>query len=109
MNDFGDLDELERELGPSLRLALRRAADQITDDPQGRDSLMSYLDTSPDEQITPRQTPGGGRRRVVVIVAAIAAAAAIVIAAIVLVSRDDESAPVEQPTGVTTGETVPPE
>jgi hypothetical protein len=60
VNDFSDLDELERELGPSLRLALRRAADQITDDPQGRDTLMSYLDTSPDERITSREPSGGG-------------------------------------------------
>ena len=107
MNDFGDLDELERELGPALRLALRRAADQITDDPQGRDSLMSYLQTSPDEQIAPHPSPGGGRRRLVVVVAAIAAVAAIIIAAILLASRDDESAPVDQPTDVTTGESVP--
>jgi hypothetical protein len=107
VNDFGDLDELERELGPSLRLALRRAADQITDDRQGRDSLMSYLDTNPDERITPRETPGRGRRRVVVIVTAIAAAAAIIIAAIVLGSRDDESAPVDEPAVVTTSATAP--
>jgi Tol biopolymer transport system component len=106
VNDF-DLDELERELGPSLRLALRRAAAQITDDPHGRDALMSYVQTSPDEQSTPRETPGGGRRRFVAVVAAIAAAAAILIAVIFLVSRDDESAPVDQPTGVNVGEAAP--
>ena len=33
MNDFDDLDDLERELGPSLRVALRRAAARITDEP----------------------------------------------------------------------------
>jgi Tol biopolymer transport system component len=107
VNGFRDLDELERELGPSLRLALRRAAAEITDDPLGRNALVSYLQTSPDEQSTPRETPGGGRRRIVAVVAAIAAAAAILVAAIVLVSRDDESAPVDQPTGVTVGEAVP--
>jgi hypothetical protein len=31
VNDYDDLDELERELGPSLQLALRRAAGAITD------------------------------------------------------------------------------
>jgi Tol biopolymer transport system component len=32
VNEFDDLDQLERELGPSLRLALRHIAAEITDD-----------------------------------------------------------------------------
>ena len=34
MNEFDDLDALERELGPSLRVALRRAAAGIVAEPQ---------------------------------------------------------------------------
>ena len=32
MNDVDDLDDLEREVGPTLRVALRRLAGEITDD-----------------------------------------------------------------------------
>jgi len=103
VNDFDDLDDLERELGPSLRVALRRAADMVTDD--GRTSTPWPTDVAQDEPtfvdletLAPATTVRRPRRPRLV-AAAIVSAAAVVVAgiAVVALSRGDDAEPTDQP------------
>jgi WD40 repeat protein len=128
VTDFGDLDALERELGPSLRVALRRAAAEITEEHQPRapwlsrngpaasgarfDDAAGNLEVLEPEgsevmivDFEPAPDKRAGRRRWLVIAAA--AAALVLIAGSMLVwaaTNDDEkrapAGPVRTPTTV---------
>jgi hypothetical protein len=78
MNDFDDLDELERTFGRSLQVALRRAADEITDVP--------YLGAGPSPDL-----PHHRRRW---LVPAVAAAVLVVAGGILVRVATDDSSPV---------------
>jgi hypothetical protein len=104
VNEFDDLDQLEREFGPSLRLALRHIAAEITDDrptssfgPNGdgpdyldqlsrRSTTVTMIDTEPSSTgpVTRHRWP---------ILAVAAAFVAIVVGGVVFVIRDDSSDP----------------
>jgi hypothetical protein len=104
VNEYDDLDELERELGPTVRLTLHRFAAEITDDghtswlgPDGngpgdldelmkRSTTVTMIDTEPN-----RPGPVTRHRRPIVAVAA--AVVAIVVGGIVFAIRDDDSDP----------------
>ena len=108
MTEFDDLDQLERELGPSLRLALRQVADAIADDrptssaivPNGDGpdafnqlSRRSKTVTMIDIEATPTRPPN--RHRWWIITAA--AAAVLLVGVVLLAVRDDETEPDEAP------------
>jgi hypothetical protein len=122
VNDYDDLDELERELGPSLQLALRRAAGQVTDErPPTTHWLRSTAPTAPaswledairdlgDREaaatdatvvgVYPSPDPRPAHRRRVVV--AVAAAALLLVAGGVLVraATDDDAPGVVPPAG----------
>ena len=102
MSDIDGLDALERELGPSLQLALRRAAAEITvdDDPVG----------SPDLRLDVGPAWGATRDRRWWLVAAVAAVLLLIAGVAVQTARDDDVGTVVVPAGprqtVTTGTTV---
>ncbi len=104
---MSDLDDLERELGPTLRASLQRAAAHVTastDAPSTEGELMNYLKT-PVEHDSPSDVHGGRGRKGGLITVAVLAAAAAVVAAIALVrSAQDDDAPANEPvtTPVTT-------
>lgn len=102
MNDFDDLEELERELGPSLQLALRRAAGGITDErPRTAPRLSGTGTAAPatgwDDAATeaialgdyPTQVQRPGHRRRLVLAAAAAALLLVAGGALVRVATDD--------------------
>src|SRR5262245_38978157 len=85
MTEYDDLEELERELGATLRTALRRDASVITGEPRLETHAMwrDRYDTANDAVMVvevPRARSGrSGRRRWLV-------AAAVVMAGVVLIS-----------------------
>jgi hypothetical protein len=110
VNDFDDLDTLERELGPSLRLALRRAAEQITEQPPGAPRLNRSVTEVPAPLIEDAAPPAGAgdaqvevkvvdfeparrertaRRRLLVVAAAAVAVAVAAVTVLVERTRDD--------------------
>ncbi len=110
MNDVDDLDDLERELGPSLRVALRRTAAEITDDGSTTSPWASDHDpvsrpleegvTVVDLETRSWGEPAPERRRPRLVAAIILAAAAVVVAiAVVAVSRRDDAKPADRPVG----------
>ena len=98
-DDFDDLDDLEEELGDTVRLALRKVAKTVDGDqrPQGtsRHSSTSETFLSVDAQSTTgrRRPPRNG---IHLIAAGILAAAAVAGIALV-VSRDNETTPGDAP------------
>ena len=82
MNDFDVLDDLERELGPSLRHSLRRAAAEVTDE-LGHDHTAAAV-------VDMRSTRVERRRRRPWLLAVATAAAVIVLAvtAVVQTTKD---------------------
>ena len=96
MNDFDDLDELEQTFGPSLQVALRRAAEEITDERPPIDALHD------DVALAAARPPGRSPWRAV----AVAAAVALIVATGVTVTRNrDRGTDVTtspDPTAVTT-------
>ena len=108
MNDFDELDELERDLGPLLRVALRRTAAQVT--ATGTTTSPPTSDHDPvsppvqdrvtmiDLETSPRAEPAPPRRRPWLIVAAIAAAAVVVVVVTVTaLLRRNNTEPADQP------------
>jgi hypothetical protein len=100
VNDFDDLDGLERELGPPLRAALRRAAADITDEPEGQPALIDAttpLLRASDESkptrvvvdIQPMPRPRNRRPR---LFAAAAVTAVVLIAGAALVTQSGDDA-----------------
>jgi hypothetical protein len=129
VNDHDELDELERELGASLRLGLRRAAAEITEEhrphapalrangpptpgtrfddadleplePPGIDATVMSLEPTPDKR--------AGRGRWLVAAAAAAAAALIVGAAVIVRTVSDDGVEVIAPAGPAATTNPPP-
>jgi len=104
VSDASDLDDLERELGPTLRLALRRFAAEAL----GDGSTGPPVSTSTEEDLnvidfksSTSPTATGDRRRPWIIATALAAAAVIVVAVVaVLATRDDVKPADEQATEI---------
>jgi hypothetical protein len=104
VNDVDDLDGLERELGPGLRVALGRAAAEISDD--GRTtSPWASLDARDgvaivDLESSSQATTGRERRRrrpVIAWIVSAAVAVVVVALAVVVLSRLDAGKPADEP------------
>ena len=111
---MSDLDDLERELGPTLRASLQRAAAHITartDAPSTEGELMNYLKTPVEHDSTSDSHGGRGRKGGLIAVAILAAAAAVVAAIALVRSAQDDDAPANEPvpTPVTPVTTAPAE
>jgi hypothetical protein len=101
VNDFDDLDVLERELGPSLRVALQGAASRITDEPRRAQGLrpdavdvvpvLQVVRTrsidAPPIEVPPATATRGHRWRTLAAVAA--AVLLLAVGTVVVVARDD--------------------
>jgi hypothetical protein len=105
------LDDLERELGPSLRVALQRAAEGITGEPEtyalsGNGAEADGLDVSVVD-VEPARDQRTGRRRWIVMAAA-AAAVALIIGSVLAWTATNDDAQRNPPAGpVPTSTTVP--
>jgi predicted lipoprotein with Yx(FWY)xxD motif len=110
VNEFDDLDQLEREFGSALRVALRRVAADIPDDASvwspGPIARLRHVDTDhldPDEQLVPLNEVTGSastatgqtrnRRRLLIAAAAVVVAIGIAGIAQVITNDDDDQSP----------------
>jgi hypothetical protein len=105
VNDMDDLDELVRELGPTLRRVLRRAAAEITDDgpttspwasdhgpgsrPVQADMTLVELESTTSAITTPEHRP---RHRMAAVILAAAAIVVVAVAGVALSRRDEKGA-----------------
>jgi len=101
VNDMDDLDGLERELGPALRVALRRVAAEISDDGRTTSPWASHHPrdgvTMVDLESSSRATTRRARRRPVTALIVCAAAAVVAAIAVVVLSRLDRGKSADQP------------
>ncbi len=100
MNDFDDLDQLERDVGHALRTALRRGASQIRPEDMPRldsgEILMGYV-TSPSPERPLRDEHRRAPRRGAMLIGALSVAAAVV--AVAVLDRPSHPAPpIQSPT-----------
>lgn len=110
MNEFDDLDQLEREFGAALRVALRRVAADIPDDASvwspGPIARFRHVDTDhldPDEQLVPLNevtvsastAPGQtrSRRRLLIAAAAVVVVIGVAGLALAVTNDDDDQSP----------------
>ena len=100
MNDFDDLDQLKRDVGPGLLTALREVASQIKPEDMPRldsgEGLMGYVRSPSLERPLP-DSPHRAPRRGALVIGAVSVAAAVV--AVALFARPTRGAsPVQTPT-----------
>ncbi len=100
MNDFDDLDQLERDFGPALRTGLREIASQVKPNDVPRldsgEILTGYVG-SPSVERLPSEESTRGPRRGALLIGALAVAAAVVAVAILNRPSQDAS-PIQSPT-----------
>ena len=108
-NEFDDLDELERELGDTVRVALRKVAKTVTDDQRpmgsGHGSSAGEVFLTVDAENTTKSRPP--RNGVHLIAAGILAAASVAGIALA-VTRDGDTTPADAPNQTVAEAPAPP-